>query len=367
MADWPQWRGALRNGITAETVTWRGGAPRKVWQATIGQGFSSVAVVGGKLYTAGNVGGTDWVHCLDAVTGKVVWQYKYPCGAGDYPGPRATPTVHNGNVYTLSREGLALCLNAASGKVVWQQKLAGQIPQWGFAGSPLISGARAIYNVGTHGTALDKTTGKTLWRTGESASGYAAPVPFTAGGQSGVAIFAAKGLVAVNPANGQALWQFPWETSYDVNAADPLFSGDSVFISSNYGKGGALLRLSGGQPSAVWQTRAMKNHFNTCVLVNGNLYGNDENTLRCLDWATGRERWSMRGMDKGGLIAAGNQLLVLTGRGELVLAAASPSAFQEQARATVLSGTCWTHPVLANGLLYCRSQEGTLVALSMRG
>ncbi|MBB6050019.1 PQQ-binding-like beta-propeller repeat protein [Armatimonas rosea] len=363
MADWPQWRGALRNGTSPETVGWRGGKPRPLWQAAIGQGFSSVAVVGGKLYTLGNAGGTDWVHCLNAATGKPVWQYKYTCGAGDYGGPRATPTVHNGNVYTLSREGLALCLNAATGKLVWQQRLSGAVPQWGFAGSPLVQGSRVIYNVGTSGTALDKLTGKILWKTGEGPAGYAAPVAF----DGGIAIFSAKALVAVSAATGKTLWQYPWETSYDVNAADPIFSGGQVFISSNYGKGGALLRLGSGAPQPVWQTRAMKNHFNTCVLHNGFLYGNDENTLRCLEWGTGRERWSLRGIDKGGLILAGNQLVVMGGRGELILLAADPNRLTEQARGTVLSGTCWTHPVLANGTLYCRNQEGTLVALNMRG
>ena len=368
MADWPQWRGALRNGITSETVGWRGGKPRQLWQANIGQGFSSVAVVSGKLYTMGNVNNTDWVHCLDTATGKPVWQYRYPCSSGDYPGPRATPTVHSGMVYTLSREGLALCLNAATGKVLWQQKLSGQIPQWGFAGSPLIAGSRVIYNVGASGVALDKATGKILWQSGGGPAGYAAPVPFTAGGQSGVAIFAGKSLIALNPANGRPLWQFPWETSYDVNAADPIFSGDQVFISSNYGKGGALLQLGGGQPKALWQSRSMKNHANSCVLVKGHLYGNDEGTLRCIEWATGRERWSLRGgLDKGGLIAAGNQLLVMGGRGELILLAATPDKLTEQARATVLDGTCWTHPVLSNGTLYVRNQEGTLIALNLRG
>ena len=367
MADWPQWRGAQRNGITAETIGWRGGKPRQLWQATIGQGFSSVSVKAGKLYTMGNTNNTDWVHCLNASTGKVIWQHRYACGGGDYPGPRVTPTVHNGNVYTLSREGLALCLNADTGRVVWQQKLNCAQPQWGICGSPLIAGDRVIYNAGRTGMALDKTTGRILWQSGSDAPGYAAPVPFSAGGQDGIAIFAAKGLVAVNASNGRVLWQHPWDTSYDVNAADPIFSGNNVFISSNYGKGGALLALGGGQPKVVWQTRAMKNHFNTCILHNGFLYGNDENTLRCLEWATGRERWSLRGIDKGGLILAGNQLVVMGGRGELILLAADPNKLTEQARATVLGGTCWTHPVLVNGVLYVRNQEGSLIALNMRG
>jgi outer membrane protein assembly factor BamB len=172
--------------------------------------------------------------------------------------------------------------------------------------------------------------------------------------------------VGVNPANGRRLWDFPWQTSYDVNAADPIFAGDTVFISSNYGKGCALLRVGGGRPSVAWQNRSMKNHFNSCVLLNGALFGNDENTLKCIDLKTGAERWASRGMGKGGLIAADGKLIVLTERGELVLAAAASDRYRELARTQILRGTCWTQPALANGLLYCRSHEGELVCLDMR-
>jgi outer membrane protein assembly factor BamB len=369
MADWPQFRGPNRNGISTETGLlshWSGTGPKRLWGVQVGQGFSSVAVVGDRVYTVGNYQSQDFVSCLNAANGKVVWQHKYACSPGDYAGPRATPTIHDGNVYTLSREGHAFCLNAATGKVVWQARLEGAVPGWGFSSSPLIQSNLAIYNAGASGMALDKKTGKVVWRSGGNGAAYASPVAFTAGGQTGVAIFAASGLVAVNPANGRQLWQYPWQTNYDVNAADPIFSGDSVFISSNYGKGGALLRLAGGRPTPVWQTRSMKNHFNACVLLGGHLYGNDENTLRCIEWRTGNEKWSMRGMDKGGLIAADGKLIVLTGRGELVLVSATPTQFKELARARVLDGNTWTHPVLANGKLYCRSQPGVLACFAFK-
>jgi outer membrane protein assembly factor BamB len=369
MADWPQFRGPNRNGISPETgllSRWTGAGPRRLWAVHVGQGFSSVAVVGNKVYTVGNYQNQDYVSCLNAANGKVLWQHKYTCAAGDYGGPRATPTFHAGNIYTFSREGQAFCLNAATGKVVWQTRIEGQAPGWGFSSSPLIHGNLAIYNANSAGVALDKKTGKGGWKSSAGTAGYASPVPFTAGGQSGVAIFAGSGLVAVNPANGRQLWQYPWNTNYDVNAADPIFAGDSVFISSNYGKGGALLRLSGGRPTPVWQTRSMKNHFNACVLVGGHLYGNDENTLRCVEWNTGAEKWQMRGMDKGGLIAADGKLIVLTGRGELILVSATPTQFTELARAKALDGTTWTQPVLANGQLYCRSQEGILACFALK-
>jgi outer membrane protein assembly factor BamB len=278
--------------------------------------------------------------------------------------------VDGGKVYTISREGQAFCLDALSGKVLWgkdlQRETRATPPQWGFAGSPLIAGNLVIYNVGAAGTALDRQNGRVVWRSAPSTAGYASPVAFTAGGQSGVALFAASGLVGVAPATGRVLWRHPWQTSYDVNAADPVFWGDTVFISSNYNQGGALLRLSRGRPTVVWQNRTMRNHANSCVLVNGHLYGNDENTLKCVDLRTGTETWRRRGMGKGGLIAADGRLLVMTERGVLLLVKATPSRYTELAQAKVLSGTCWTHPVLANGLLYCRSQEGELVCLDLR-
>jgi outer membrane protein assembly factor BamB len=370
-ADWPQWRGPARNGISAEAgwkSRWPAGGPKQVWTTQLGQGYSSVSVVGGRVYTMGNRDGRDWVYCLDAKTGKPIWTHNYPCATGDYGGPRATPTVDGTVVYTLSREGHAHALNAATGKPIWSRDLRKvanvEPPNWGFASSPLVIAGRIIYNAGTAGVALDGG-GRVVWKSGGD-SGYASPVAFSVTGQKGVALFSGFGIVAVNPADGRELWRHRWETSYNVNAADPLFVGDAVFISSNYNKGCALLRLVGGRPTVAWQNRSMRNHFNTTVRVGDSLYGNDENTLRCLDLKTGAERWSMRGMGKGGLIASDGKLLVLTERGELLVIQATPERLVELARAKVINGTCWTHPVLANGFIYCRSQEGTLVCLDVR-
>lgn len=372
-ADWPQWRGPRRTGISAETVgltRWPATGPKRLWTARVGEGFSSVAVNGGRVYTLGNAGGKDTVFCLSAGSGRVIWRYSYSCPSGDYGGPRATPTVEGNRVYTFSREGQAFCLNAASGARIWgrdlQRETGSAPPRWGFAGSPLVHGNLVIYNVGTAGVALNKVTGRVVWKSGAGTAGYASPVAYTVGSQRGVAIFTGTGLVAVNPANGRQLWQFPWQTQFDVNAADPIFSGNTVFISSNYNRGGALLRLDQGKPTVVWQNRNMRNHFNSCVLLGGYLYGNDQNTLKCIDMRTGAERWRRRGIGKGGLIAVGSHLLVLTERGTLVLSRANPGRYTELAHAPVLRGTCWTHPVLANGLVYCRSHQGELVCLDLR-
>lgn len=373
-ADWPQWRGPQRNGISSETgwmTRWSGAGPKRVWMAQVGQGFSSVAVKDGRVYTMGNTGGRDTIYCLNAANGKVVWTHSYACSAGDHPGPRATPTVDGNFVYTLSREGHAFCLDALSGQVHWSKDLkretGAQPPQWGFASSPLIEGNLVIYNVGTAGVALDKNSGKLVWKSGAGAAGYASPVAFTIGNQRGVAIFSAKALIALNPTNGRVLWQHPWETAYDVNAADPIFAGEYVFISSNYNRGCALLKISGGRPQVVWENRNMRNHFNSCVLVGGYLYGNDEGRLACIDIRTGAERWRQGGMGKGGLIAAGGNLICMTERGMLVIVKATPDRYTELAYAQVMRGTCWTQPVLANGFIYCRSHEGELVCLDVRG
>lgn len=373
MGDWPQWRGPTRNGISAETgwaSQWGGNGPKRLWKAQAGEGYSSIAIQGGRVYTMGNFQNQDYVSCLDALTGKLIWHHKYPCGAGDYTGPRATPAISAGKVYTMSREGHAFCLNVQTGKPLWEKNLASEVgaqpPGWGFAGSPLVDGAVVFFSMGTNGLALNKDTGRVLWKSGSDMPGYSSPQLVTVGGRRVLALFVKSGLVGVDPQNGKVLWQYPWQTSYDVNAADPIFTGDKVFISSNYGKGGALLQVRGNQVTPVWQTRDMKNHFNSCVLVGNALYGNDENTLKCIDLATGAERWRMRGMGKGGLIAADGKLLVTTERGELVIIEATPAKFTELARGTVLDGECWTSPALANGLLYCRNHEGALACVDLR-
>lgn len=377
-ADWPQWRGPSRNGISAEkgwNTNWAGG-PRKAWTARVGLGWSAVSVVGNRLYTAGWANGNDTIWCLDSATGRPIWKWSYPCSGGDkyggdqYGGTRAAPTVDGGSVYIMSIEGGVACLNAQTGKVIWGRNVARETgagaPQWGFAGSPLVEGKLVILNIGSTGTALDKATGKIVWKSG-GAGGYSSPAPYNMGNQRAVALFSSKGVLAVNPSNGGTLWQHPWETNFDVNAADPIFAGTDVFISSNYGHGCALLRPSGNRAQVVWENRSMKNHFNTCVMLNGGIFGNDDNTLKCLDLRTGAEKWRSRGIGKGGMIASDNKIIVLTERGELVVAQAATNAYTELARAKVLDGTCWTHPVLANGFIYARSHEGDLVSVDVRG
>ena len=371
--SWPVWRGPNGNGTSSEKGLLRSfpsGKPKQLWTAQIGEGWSTIAVADGRAYLSGNVAGTDTIAALNAKTGKLIWKYSYPCSPGDYGGPRATPCVVGGVLYAVSREGVVYALAADTGKLVWQRAVAAEtrcpLPTWGFAGSTLVDGNRVYVNIGVTGAALDRANGKIVWASGGGPTGYATPVKTTIGGRTVLAIFSGKELVGADPQTGRKLWAFPWQTSYDVNAADPIFIGDSVFIASNYGKGGAMVSLAGGTPKQLWETRTMRNHFNTCILSGGHLFGNDENTLRCLDARSGAEKWALRGIGKGGLIMADGLLIVLSERGELILLDADPLKLTERSRSSILSGTCWSHPTLAGGCLYARSHEGTAVCVDLK-
>jgi len=380
--DWPRWRGPDLNGISKETgwlATWPAEGPKQLWKANVGIGFSSIAVSQGRAYTMGNQANQDTVFCFDAETGKEVWKHTYPAklGAQSYEGgPHATPTVEAGRVYTLSKWGEIVCLDGETGKSIWSKNVAresgAKVPTWGFAGSVLVQGDTLYVNVGKAGMALAKADGKILWNTGPEPAGYATPVPITVGGQAALAVFGSKALFALDPKTGKELWSHPWKTSWDVNAADPILQGDALFISSGYDHGGALLRLGGGAPSVVWEKKDMRNHYNSCVLLDGHLYGFDEKgDLRCLDWSNGAVKWSESSLKKkdqqGSLMAADGKLIALGPNGELVIAEATPAGFKPISRAQVLDGKCWTMPVLANGRLYCRNAAGDLVCLDVKG
>jgi outer membrane protein assembly factor BamB len=379
--DWPNWRGPDLDGISKEknwSTSWPKEGPKQLWRAAVGTGFSSMAVAGGRVLTLGNVGEIDTVFCFDADTGKELWKYSYACASDPTyyeGGPGATPTIDGENVYTLSKRGHLFCFKAADGKVVWQKNLITELgvgkPRWGFAGSPLVQGNLLLLNVGEAGTAVDKATGKIVWRSATNAAGYATPVPFNAEGESCAAIFSGKALLGVKVKDGKELWRVPWVTKWDLNIADPILVSDKLFIST-MDRGCALLQLSAGQPAVVWESKAMDNHFSACVFLNGFFYGIYGNTdrpekdFRCVDLAKGQLKWKQAGLGLGSVTAADGKLIILGERGELVIAEASPDSFKPLARAQVLGGKCWTVPVLANGRLYCRNAQGTLVCVDLR-
>lgn len=379
-ADWPRFRGPRNDGISTEnnwTVEKLKAGPKILWKATPGAGYSTVSVKTGRLYTMGNAGGRDTVWCYDAEKGTVLWKHSYACRSPkSYPGPRCTPTVEDVRVYTLSRRGLLLCLDAVKGTVVWSKntvkELGARAPGWGLSCSPYVEGELLLVDLGTpRGSlvALNKKTGRLVWRAGADVAGYSSPVVADLAGRRTVLNFAGGNLWGVDVKTGKQLWKFLWKTAYKVNAASPVVSGNLVFIASDYGKGSAVLDLSGGRPRVVWQKKILASHFSSAVLRRGYLYGFHGNitargALQCVELKTGLVKWSRVDLN-GSLILAGDKLIVLNKRGRLSVVEASPAGFKELAGAQVLKGPSWTSPVLVGGRIYCRNHK-ELVCVDVR-
>ena len=380
-ADWPQWRGPTRDGVSTEAIDatrWPATGPEVAWEAQVGIGFASVSVSEGRAYTAGHVRGKDVVWCLDVDGGVVLWKREYEAELGDdlhEGGPGATPTVAGGRVYTIDKQGMTLCLDARSGDVVWKRDLkreAGVRPnEWGLAGSPLVWNDRIILNVGPAGMALDRRTGKTVWSSGKKDAGYASPIHNRPAGATAdsVLVFAGNELVGVDPSSGRVGWRHPWRTGYDNNNADPIVSGRRILIST-YDLGAACLEPDGASVAVRWKTRAIFTHMAPPVLVGEHIYGFSGHHarrpgFRCVHVPSGELRWQQRDFPAGSILSAGGALVILDGKGELVIARADPQRFAPIARARVLRGRCWTPPALANGRLYVRNAQGLLKCLSV--
>ena len=377
--DWPQWRGPERNGISQESG-WRHQTLQAglevAWQAKVGQGFSSVAIRGDALYTLGNIRGEDTLWCLNPETGKERWRFTYSCEPGGYPGPRATPAVQGERVYSLSRDGRVFCVGAADGVEVWRSDLVeavgAQAPEWGFAGSLLVSGELVFANVNLHGVCLDSSTGDVVWSSPPGVSGYAAPVLATIEGEPGLVIFGFQAIYGVDVADGNMLWSHPWRTSPEVNAADPLVFDDHVFISSDYGEGCALLRITDSTVSEVWRSKVFRSQFSSFVYFDGYIYGNDgdanshRGVFKCVEALTGNLQWSAD-LGFGSLAMAGDRLLLLTERGDLHVARAAPEGYEELAHLDIYTrGVSWSPPVLCRSRIYCRNLSGDLVCIDVR-
>jgi len=375
-ADWPNWRGPNHNGISNETgwvATWSEGGPKVLWKKSIGAGFASMAVSKGRVYAMGNINDNDILYCFEADTGTEIWKKSYPCPLfkeNHEGGPSATPTVDGDAVYTFSKDGDIIRFKAATGQIVWHKKLNKELgikhPTWYFASSPLVIDNMVILNAGNRGIALNKANGSVIWQNGKAPTGYATAVPFNMGNQKCVAIFAAKEIVGLVAATGKVVWHHPWKTSYDANIGNPIISGNTVFVCTGYNKGCALLKIKDSNVTEVWRNKNMRNHFNSSVLWQGHIYGfDDSKELRCLDFKTGQMKWSKGGLGKGSLMIAGGRLIILSERGKLVTAPASPGGFKDLSSAQILTGKCWTVPVLANGRIYARNANGQLVCVDV--
>ena len=381
-ADWPNWRGPNFNGISNETgwdADWQGDEPKVLWEASLGTGFASMAVSNGKVYAMGNIDDKDILYCFNEATGEEIWKQSYDCpllNKNHEGGPCSTPTVDGDAIYTFSKDGDALRFKASTGDIIWHTNLNKEFgfkhPRWHFSGSPLIVDDLIILNVGSSGVALKKEDGSIAWQSGKSESGYATGVLINIGEQKSVVLPVFREIVAVNPKTGDVIWKFPWRTKYDINAAEPIFSGDLMFISSGYDHGCALVKIDGSNVTEIWQNKNMRNQMNSSVLWEGHLYGIDgqndgKGKLRCIDFKTGQIKWTQDGLGTGSLMLADGKLIILGERGRLVIAEASPDGFKELASKQILRGKCWTVPVLANGRIYARNADGHMVCVDVSG
>ena len=380
---WGVWRGPDKNGITDEK-DWSPDAvnsPKNKWSVQVNDGYSAVAVTNEYVYTMGNDGENDIVFCLKVETGDIVWRHQYKCGTDkSYPGPRMTPVLDGDNVYTVSREGHVYCLNAKTGKEVWTVNIAkehgARQPKWQHSGCPIIVDNFLLLNANVSGICLDKLTGKKIWASAGGIGGYATPEHYKYDGKYCAVLFAEKKAFSVDVATGAVIWEFVWETKYDVNAASPIvvINGKDVdvFLSSGYGRGCCLISAKNNRTvEKVWENKAISSHFSSPVLIDGYIYGCDGDSgnrrakLKCIEMKTGNEVWGEQ-LGFGSLMVADGKVIYLSETGEMTIAEATHTGFKQIAKGAVLDrkgGVCWNMPILWKGVIYCRNVSGNLVAV----
>jgi outer membrane protein assembly factor BamB len=277
----------------------------------------------------------------------------------------------------VGADGHVACVDAAGGRPVWEKELVGDFGgrrmDWGFCGSPTVDGGNVILDSGGRGAstiALNKETGALVWKTGDDEPGYGSAIIAELGGKRTAVLVKAEALVGYDAARGGELWRFDWRTSYKANAASPLVFGNKVLVSSGYNHGAAAVSVSGGSAKQVWYSKSLKAHFNTPAQLGGFVYGFDgdvgrRSALVCIDLSSGEEKWRERDVKSGSVVVADDRLLVMTEAGDLILAAGSPAGYRELGRKKILKPRCWVQPTLANGTLYCRNNDGELVALAV--
>ncbi len=374
--DWPQWRGAQRDGKSIETglfQKWPEAGPSKKWTAEgLGSGYSTVAVAQGRIYTMGQRDNTEYVIALEEATGKKVWE----TAAGEAfnerrgDGPRGVPTIEGDRLWAITADGKLVCLDTKTGKPLWKAdfvtQFGGSIPHWGYSESPLIDGNKIVVTPGGGGhsvVALDKTTGKVIWKSQSDSAGYSSVSVATVGPTRSYVAFTASGAVGLRADNGELLWSYGKVSNRTANVATPIVSGDRVFLSSDYGTGCALLKLestgAGVKATEVYFSREMKNHHATSILHKDYLYGFNSSILTAMKWDNGEVAWRDRSTGKGSVVYADGHLIVAGENGVVALVKIGIGSYQEISRFSLeLSGKpLWAHPVVANGSLFIRDQN----------
>jgi outer membrane protein assembly factor BamB len=396
--DWPDWRGVNRDGIWSET-----GITEKFddkiqtpkWSVTVGSGYSGPTVANGKVYLTDlqkQPVQTEGVLCFDENTGKKLWEFRYPCeyvSVGYPAGPRASVVISENKAYSLGTMGNLFCFNATTGDVLWQRDLNREyeirMPIWGISATPLITGDKIILQISGSNNAcviaLDKNTGKEIWRNLEDIAAYSAPIIIEKNGKKVVVVWTEDSLSGLNPENGEVYWRFPWKTGSGMSIATPVLYNDNIFVSAFY-SGSLLVKLGNDYTSAekVWQregeserkTDALHCVMNTPVIIDDFIYGVDSyGELRCLELATGDRVWEdLTAVNKNRwanihFIQNGNKTWMFNEHGELIISELSPKGFKEISRTKIIEptkeqlprGVTWSHPAFANKHVFIRNDK----------
>lgn len=393
--DWAQYRGPAADGSTSEQIAkpWTSAGPKEVWKMKSPNGFSSFAVAGPRVFTTEGreLEGVaqEVLVARDVNTGKELWAQalgvaNYGDGGGNSgtsdnkggDGPRSTPAVAGNIVITINADLVVQGFDVATGKALWTRNLLtehhGKNISWKNAASPLLEDGVLYVAGGGKGEsllALNPKDGSVLWKAFDEKITHATPIAATIGGQRQIIYFLQSGLLSVEPKTGRELWRYGFRFSTST-AASPVVWQDIVYCSAGYGVGAGAVKVSkqGDQWHATeiyrkTGNKPLANHWSTPVVKDGHLYGMFQfkeygnGPVKCVDIATGDVKWEQPGFGPGNVILAGDKILALSDKGELVLIAADPSGYKELARADVLDGKCWTTPVLANGRIFARSTK----------
>lgn len=399
-AEWPQWRGPNRDGISKASgllTQWPEAGPPLAWKASgLGGGFSSLAITGGRIYTLGDRDGAQQVIALSGTDGKVLWTARVgPVWDDQYGGPRSTPTVDGGRIYALGSDGDLVAVEAASGKEVWRKNLerdfGGQVmSRWKWSESPLVDGDRLIVTPGSPQAllvALDKKTGKEIWRAkaadlgpkGKDGAGYAAAVISNGGGVKQYVQLTGRGLVGVRASDGKLLWSYNKVANDVANIPTPVIKGDYVFTSTGYQTGSALLKLAKAGDGVTAQevyflpAKSFQNHHGGFVLLGDHIYaghGHNRGYPICLEMATGKIAWGGEvdetkgpGTGSAAVTAADGHLYFRYQNGKMALIEATPQGYREKGSFDIpgVDKPSWSHPVVLDGKLYLREQDNLYV------
>ena len=373
---WPGFRGPNRDGVAHGVhidSDWAKQPPVAIWRQPVGPGWSSFAVAGNLFYTQEQRGENELVSCYNLTTGKPVWRHKdaarfWESNAG--PGPRGTPTLHNGRVYTLGATGIVNALDASNGSVMWSRNAATdtktKVPIWGFAASPLVVGDVVVVATAGALAGYDIATGNPRWMgPATERGGYSSPQLATIGGMQQVILVNGEGATSVNPADGTVLWKYAWEGD---SITQPAVTADGdVLLGSGSGMGSevgvrriAVAHESNGwTASERWTSIGLKPYFNDLVVHKDSAFGFDGSNLACIDLKTGERKWKGANYGHGQIVLLGDQdlLLVVSEAGEVALVKAAPDQFTEVARFKAVEGKTWNHPVLVGDVLLVRNDQ----------